>query len=170
MATTHRNSTSRTSRFERPGILAFLAMCVVLAACGGPQTAQDYFDQGAEHFQDGDYDEAIASYQSGLELEPRSPVGYNLLGMAYRMKFNAGGDAALKEQEIAAFTQAIEADSTFFPAQINLGASLYYTGRTQEAARHFHRALELDPQNPERKQLESMIRDGGMEPPRKPAG
>jgi tetratricopeptide (TPR) repeat protein len=145
--------------------LAPLALAAVLAACGGAPSAQSYFDAGARKFQAKDYDGAIAAYQQGLRLEPRSAVGQNLLGMAYRFKYNAVRDSQYKEKEIAAFEAAVAADSTFVAAQINLGATLYYLGRKAEAAPHFRRALELQPDNPEREQLEGFIREGGLEPP-----
>jgi tetratricopeptide (TPR) repeat protein len=140
---------------------------VLLAGChgGSAKTAQKYFDQGAERFQDKDYDQAIAAYLKGIQLEPASAVGYNLLGMAYRWKYNAVGASMWKEKEIDAFRKAVAADSTFYPAYINLGASLYYMGSKAEAAPYFERALVLYPENPERPALEKMIREGGGTPP-----
>ncbi len=143
-----------------------IAILAVFAGCGGKDgSAQQFFDRGAGHFQDGDYDAAIVSYQKGLDLEPNSAVGLNLLGMAYRMKFNTLRSSEWKERELAAFRAAVAADSTYYPAQINLGATLYYMGEEAEAAPHFRRALEIQPDNPEREDLERFIREGGLEPP-----
>jgi len=138
-----------------------------LAGChgGSAKSAQKYFDQGAEHFQDKDYDQAIAAYLKGIQLEPKSAVGYNLLGMAYRWKYNVVGASVWKDKEIDAFRKAVAADSTFYPAYINLGATLYYMGQKSEAAGYFERALVLFPGNPERQALEKMIREGGGTPP-----
>lgn len=153
---------------NRTGAAALGLILILLAAagCGGSGSgAQQHFDAGAEQFGEGNYDAAIASYEKGLALEPRSAVGYNLLGMAYRLKFNTLRATEWKDKEIAAFRRAVEADSTFYPAQINLGATLYYMGEKAEAAPHFRRALELHPDNPERADLEKFIREGGLEPP-----
>jgi len=140
-------------------------LLAVLALAAGPgcsrNNAQGWFDRGAARFHDGDYDGAIEAYAQGLQLEPGSAMGHNLLGMAYRMKFNGTGATEWKEKEIAAFREAVEADSTYWPAYINLGASLYYMGRQEEAAPFFSRALVLHPDNPEREQLEAFIREGG---------
>jgi tetratricopeptide (TPR) repeat protein len=146
--------------------LPALVLALALAACAkSAPTAQSYFDEGARLFQSGDYDAAIAAYERGLLLEPRSAVGQNLVGMAYRFKYNAVRDSRYKDKEIAAFEAAVVADSTFAPALINLGATLYYLGRKPEAALHFRRALAVNPDNPEREQLEGFIREGGLEPP-----
>jgi len=151
------------------GWIRTLAVLAVVATPGcGRNSAQAWFDQGAARFQDGKFDEAIEAYTKGLDLEPGSAMGHNLLGMAYRMKFNGTGATEWKEKEIASFRMAVEADSTFWPAYINLGASLYYMGRKQEAAPFFSRALVIHPENPERGQLEAFIREGGGTVPAPP--
>ncbi len=134
---------------------------LVQTGCGSPaERAQAAFDSGAEAVLEGDLDTGIAAYEAGLELAPASPVGLNLLGMAYRMKYNALRDDAWKDQEIETFRAAVAADSTYWPALINLGATLYYMGDRTEAAPYFQKALELHPENPERERLEAMIREG----------
>lgn len=140
-------------------------LCAFLAGCGGESTAADHFRKGEELAMKGDYDQAIASYQKGLEAEPHSAVGYNLLGMAYRFKYNSVRSEDWKEKELSAFRQAVASDSTFWPAYVNLGATLYYMGREAEAAPCFQRALDLYPGNPEREELESMIEKGSAEAP-----
>jgi len=151
------------------GIRLLAVLCVLAMPACSRNTAQSWFDRGADKFHDGNYDEAIDAYTHGLALEPDSPVGHNLLGMAYRMKFNGTGVSMWKEKEIASFRRAVEADSTYWPAYINLGASLYYIGKKTEAAPYFARALEVHPDNPERAQLEAFIREGGGEVPKAPA-
>jgi tetratricopeptide (TPR) repeat protein len=146
------------------GVLLLLA----LPGCRD-KTAQDHFRKGEQLVTAGKLDEAIAAYEEGLDLEPKSAMGYNLLGMAYRLKYNALRSSEWKEMEIDAFQRAEEADSTFWPAFVNLGATLYYMGQREEAAPHFVHALALYPQNPEREQLEAMIREGSGVPPPAPA-
>jgi tetratricopeptide (TPR) repeat protein len=107
----------------------------------------------------GELDQAIEAYQEGLRLEPESAVGRNLLGMAYRMKFNQERDLRWKELELDAFREAVAVDSTYWPACINLGATLYFQGDHEEASRWFRRALEINPDNPERDRIEGMIED-----------
>jgi tetratricopeptide (TPR) repeat protein len=146
-------------------VLSLVLISVVILIGCGEKSAQAFFDRGARELQDGNSDEAIATYLKGLELEPGSAVGYNLLGMAYRTKYNTLRATEWKEKEIEAFRKAVASDSTYWPAQINLGATLYYLGSKGEAAVHFRRALELHPENPERELLEQFVREGGGEAP-----
>ncbi len=145
--------TSDRKRFRAvSGVAAWLPallLALALAACAkSAPTAQSHFDEGARRFQSGDYDAAIAAYERGLVLEPRSAVGQNLLGMAYRFKYNAVRDSQYKDKEIAAFEAAVAADSTFAPALINLGATLYYLGRKTEAALYFQPGSRGEPRQP----------------------
>ena len=144
-----------------------IAVMLVMTGCQD-KGAMAFFEQGDSEFRDGKWDEAIASYQSGLEIEPNSAVGFNLLGKAYRMKYNSVRATEWKKKEIEAFRRAIAADSTFWQAKINLGATYYYIGKKAEAAPLFREALELYPDNPEREQLEQFIREGGGRLPGSP--
>ena len=77
---------------------------MALIGCGG-DSAEKYLRQGVAHFQKQEYDLAIQSYEKAIELEPKSAAAYNLLGMAYRFKYNqlanpdfkAEGDRGLPE-------------------------------------------------------------------------
>jgi superkiller protein 3 len=140
--------------------IAFLALGLAAVGCRGPKA---YYDRGDEAFAAGDFDAAIADYEQALALEPASAEGLNRLGMAYREKYNTARIFSWKEKEIGAFTRSVTMDSLYWPARVNLGASLYYLGRKTEAAPHFRRALELNPDNPEREKIEGMIAEGEEE-------
>lgn len=159
----------RGSRWRFLGAAVLLGGLAV-SGCGKGKSAQSYFNLGAERYGEEDFEGAIAAYQQGLELEPRSAVGHNLLGMAYRMQYNTVRSAEWKEKEIAEFRTAVECDSTYWPAYINLGASLYYLGRKEEAAPWFETALVLHPENPERLQLEGFIEEGKAEAAKREGG
>lgn len=139
-----------------------------LIACGAsgeksqnPSTqAQMWLEKGMAQFQKQDYDAAIASFTKATELEPKSGVAYNVLGMAFRFKYNQVRNKELKDKEIAAFQKAIEVDPNYWVALINLGATYYYTGEKAKAAPLFKKALELNPQHPEKEQLQKMIAEG----------
>jgi Flp pilus assembly protein TadD len=145
----------------RPVLAVILV--VVLAGCGG-DNAEKFLQQGAAHFQKHEYDLAIKSYQKAIELEPKNAVAYNLLGMACRFKYNQSGNPDFKQKEIAAFKKAIEINPDFWGAMINLGATYYYRGEKAKAAPLFKKALALNPQNPEKPQLEKMIAEGEGKP------
>jgi len=139
-----------------------------LIACGGSgeksqnpgKQAQMWLEKGMAQFERQDYDAAIASVNKAVELEPKSAVAYNMLGMAYRFKYNQVRNQELRDKEIAAFQKAIELDPNYWVALINLGATYYYTGEKAKAAPLFKKALELNPQHPEKEQLMNIIAEG----------
>lgn len=144
-------------------LLASFLMLILLGCGGAPdpgKQAQEWLDKGVAQFQKKEYDQAIASFTKSLELQPKSAVAYNFLGMAYRFKYNQVRNQELKQQEIAAFEKAAEVDPAYWVALINLGATYYYQGDKAKAAPLFKKALDLNPQHPEKAQLEQMIAEG----------
>lgn len=145
----------------------FVVLLVVLA-CGqnspGPSPEQ-LLQAGNAHFQKKEYDQAIECYQKVIKLEPRAAAAYNMLGMAYRFKYLQLRQPELPAKEIAAFKKAIKVDPKFWVAMINLGATYYRQGEKAKAAPLFEKALKLNPQHPQKAQLEKMIAEGREKPP-----
>ncbi len=139
-----------------------ITILFLLLSCSEKKTNTVLFKEGEELFNQQKYDEAIAKYVEGIELSPNSAVGYNLIGMANRFKYNAEGVPSLREKEIDAFGKAIECDSTFWVAYINLGATYFYSGRKKEAIPLFEKALELNPLHPEKTEIEKMIEEAKL--------
>lgn len=139
-------------------ILATMAL-IALIGCGG-DSAEKYLGQGVAHFQKQEFDLAIQSYEKAINLEPKSAAAYNLLGMAYRFKYNQLGNPDFKQKEIAAFQKAVDIDPRYWGAMINLGATYYYMGEKAKAAALFKQALAVNPNNPEKVELEKMIVEG----------
>ncbi len=121
---------------------------------------QNYLDEGIKLFQQGKYKEAIEKYKEGLKSDPKNALGYNLLGMAYRFRFNQLGAQEYKEKEIEAFKKAIEIEPKYWVAYKNLIASLYYQGRKKEAVPYIEKALELQPNDPEKDLLLQWLDEG----------
>ncbi|MBW1991677.1 MAG: tetratricopeptide repeat protein [Deltaproteobacteria bacterium] len=147
----------------------FLCLLLVLGLLGcanGNQTAgkgrqaQTFMEQGLTQMQQRHYDAAIASFGQAAALQPQSAVAHNLLGMAYRFKYNQVRSQELKDKEIAAFQKAVEADPNYWVALINLGVSYYFIGEKAKAAPLFRRALELNPNHPEKEQILTLIAEG----------
>jgi tetratricopeptide (TPR) repeat protein len=80
--------------------------------------------------------------------------------MAYRFKYNQVRNQELKQQEIAAFKKPVDIDPNYWVALINLGATYYYQGEKSKAAPLFQKALTLNPNHPDKAQLEKMIQEG----------
>jgi cytochrome c-type biogenesis protein CcmH/NrfG len=144
----------------------FILTTMLLAAilgCGG-DTADKHMQEGFVSFQQQKYDEAIASYEKAIKLEPRGAAAYNMLGMAYRFKYNQLGVPELRQKEMAAFQQAIGIDPKNWVAMINLATDYYADGDKGKAAALFKKALELKPDHPEKAEIEKMIAAGEGKP------
>jgi tetratricopeptide (TPR) repeat protein len=99
--------------------------CNLLNSCQN-NNVQELLNEGTNLFQKGNYDAAIQKYNEALQIDPNNPVGYNLLGMAYRFRFNQTGTQEYKDKEIESFEKAVTLDPKFWVAHKNLAASLYY--------------------------------------------
>lgn len=140
-------------------ILLISLMVLVLVSCGQQKSAEKYFEQGAQCFEQGQYDKAIELYQQGVQIAPKSAIGYNLLGMVYRFKFNQTNEQQWREKEISSFEKAIEHDPNHMPALINLGATYFYSGEKEKAVPYFKHALEVYPEHPEAEEIRKMINE-----------
>ena len=123
------------------------------------QKAEIIFQEGKELLKEKRFDDALKKFESGLEKNPDSASGYNLLGLAYRGKFKQTRDPKWQEKEREAFLKAIELVPSFWKAMINLGFTYYQEGKKKEAVHLFQKAIELNPLHPERKKLEQIIRE-----------
>jgi tetratricopeptide (TPR) repeat protein len=136
-------------------LIVFVAL--IIMTCGKKGNADQYFTEGAKCIEQGQYDKAIELYQQGIKLAPKPAMGYNLLGMAYRFKFNQTGDQKWRDKEIESFEKAIELAPDFAVALVNLGATYYYSGEKQKAAPYLKHALEVYPEHPESEEIKQMI-------------
>jgi tetratricopeptide (TPR) repeat protein len=142
--------------------------CLSLAACGASgekspgqeKQAQEWLEKGMAQFQKQEYDAAIASFNKSVEIYPKSAVAYNMLGMGYRFKYNQVRNQELKDKEIAAFQKAIDLDPNYWVALVNLGATYYFIGEKTKAASLFKKALEVNPQHPEKEEIKKLIAEG----------
>ena len=143
-------------------ILTALILAALLG-CGGDK-AEQYMQQGFVHLQQQKYDEAIASYEKAITLQPRAAAAYNMIGMAYRFKYNQLGVPEFRQKEMAAFEKAVEIDSKNWVAMINLATDCYAEGDKARAAGLFKKALELNPDHPEKADIQKMIAAGEKKP------
>ena len=145
----------------------FILTTMLLAAilgCGG-DNADKYIQEGFVSFQQQKYDAAIASYEKAIQAEPRTAAAaYNMIGMAYRFKFNQLGAPEFRQKEMAAFQKAVEIDPKNWVAMINLATDHYADGDKGTAAAWFKKALELNPNHPEKAEILKMIAAGEPKP------
>ena len=128
---------------------------------------EKYLQDGFVYFQQQDYDKAIESYEKAIGQGVRSPAAYNMLGMAYRFKYQQTQDQVFQGKEIVAFQTAIEIDPKFWGAMVNLGTTYYSRGEKAAAAKLFKQALTLNPNPPEKAQMEKMIAEAASKEPQK---
>ncbi|MBW1916519.1 MAG: tetratricopeptide repeat protein [Deltaproteobacteria bacterium] len=143
--------------------LVIVGILLIVLACGQSSnnpTPEQLLQTGESHFKNQEYDQAIDCFQQVIQQEPRAAAAWNMLGMAYRFKYNKLRQPELRTKEIEAFKKAIEVDPKFWVAMINLGSTYYYQGEKAKAAPLFEKALELNPQHPEKAQLEKMVEEG----------
>jgi len=148
--------------------IVLLLAVVALTGCsrsGGGETAKEdavadrHMQRGVECLQSGELDCAVKELEMAGDRHATSDA-FNYLGMTYRMKYNNTALGEWKDKEIEAFKRAIELDDQNVIAVKNLGATYYYMGEKAKAADLFERALELNPYDPEKYELEKMIAEG----------
>ena len=136
-----------------------LTILAVLVGCGGGDSAEKYIQEGFVHFQQQQYDQAIASYEKAIKLEPKAAAAYNMMGMAYRFKFQKLRNPEFQAKEIEAFKKAIDIDPKYWVALVNLAVTHYSMGDKAKSAPLIKKALALNPDHPEKAQLEKMIQE-----------
>lgn len=144
--------------------LAVLVVAAIVGACGrGPaveEEARAWLEKGVSQFQNQQYSQAIDSLSRATAFPPQAAPAYTLLGLAYRFHYYEVRDPELRAKEVAAYRQALAADPHYWLAHYHLGTTLYYDGEQAAAKEHFRRVLELQPQHPDRAQLEEMMAAG----------
>ncbi len=91
------------------------------------------------YHQNGQLKEAIQAYQKALDIDPRAPMEiYGQLSEAY-------ADAGNMQEAIRTLRQALTMDPTHALTHSRLGSYLYTAGQLAQAAEHFERAVELEP-------------------------
>jgi tetratricopeptide (TPR) repeat protein len=124
----------------------FLRECVALVSLVTMAFAQtrpealEYFKRGLDAIRRGDFSEAESQVKAGLKIDPNSPAGYDLLGIAS----DGLGRHADAEKF---FREALQLNPRFVPAYNDLGRSLYRRGMTKPAIQAFQDAFRLDPRN-----------------------
>ncbi len=156
---------SQKRKFQIRALIAFsivLAMTATLIPgliflFGETQSADELIRMGSSSFKEGNYDRAIDLYAKAAKKDPLRAEAHNLLGMAYRMKYRTTNNPKYREKEVQSFKKAIEIDPRNVSALVNLGTTLYDMNKRQEAVPYLRKALEIQPDHPDRAQIEELI-------------
>ncbi len=141
----------------------FTLFLAAILGCGG-DSADKYMQAGFVNIQQQKYDEAIACYEKAIKVEPRAAAAYNMMGMAYRFKYNQLGVPEFRQKERAAFHKAMEIDPKNWVAMINLATDYYADGEQGKAVVLYKKALELKPDHPEKAEIQKRIAAGESKP------
>ncbi len=117
-------------------LLAFLLFSV-LDCCA--DSVEDFFNQGEQAYQQGNYPKAIDFYEGAIELDPNFAPAYNGLGLVHK-------DINTDLSEVAwLFKVATEIDPNYAQAYDNLGKAYYGLGEMDNAEEACLKALSLVP-------------------------
>ncbi len=116
---------------------------------------REYYALGNMQLKEGDYADAVKSYESALEYHPYSAVIENNLGATYitAMHYSEAGVAAAK----AHLQRAVDLAPGYFEAWKNLGLVHVTLGDREKASEAFNRAYELAPEHSQRKKMRRML-------------
>ena len=127
-------------------LIVMLVGVVALAGCTAQESsnttsaasgdADTFFAQAGTLGEQGNYQQALATYEQGLQLDPDNVEALNGKGATLRA---LGRD----DEALAAFTRATEIDPASAPSWMNRGDALERLGRTDEADAAYQKAVDL---------------------------
>jgi len=122
---------------EKIAIAAVVGVILLVAvAFLTMQNAANYYNEGLNLYNQGKYDEAIAKFDSALEIDPNNKEAYYLKGSSLD-KIGRYSEA------IASFDKAITIDPNYALAWQNKGLAQYKLKQFDEAIASFNKAKEL---------------------------
>lgn len=143
--------------------MSFIILITILASTGCISTpAQEAFESGNRHVQNGDLDKAIADYDRAIELDPDWALAYNNRALAYIGEevvtrgslVNAdeysllSGSASDLDKAIADLDRAIELEPDNSMFHFNRGLAYSMKGDDDQAIVDYDRAIDLNSDDP----------------------
>jgi tetratricopeptide (TPR) repeat protein len=129
------------SRQYTKGILLVLALLFLLTQV----TADTSFDialtwaqKGDLFFSEGQYQQALESYNTSVTLDPYNPIAWNKFGETQSQLGDYRG-------ALHSYSEAVRIDPYFGNAWVNQGDALQQTGKTQDALTSYNRAISINP-------------------------
>jgi Ca-activated chloride channel family protein len=111
--------------------------------------------KGADHYEQGRYDEALKSFVDAQIESPENPrVKYNIAGTQYQMK--SYGEAVKSYQDVAATARDVRLEEQ---SLYNIGNCLYRQGKLEESLEYYKKALDLDPNDQDAKYNLEFVRE-----------
>ena len=121
-------------------ILSSLTAAIVIGTslitgCTNPLATQ-YFKQGVEKYEAGNYQGAISDWSKAIEINPRDAIAYYNRGLAKE-------DLEDYQGAIADYTKAIEVDPQHANAYINRSKAKLNLGDNKGALQDSNKAIEI---------------------------
>ena len=101
-----------------------------------------YINEGVDFYNNGQYDEAVHSYDQAIAADPG-------LSIAWLYRGTALNELERHEEAIESFDKALETDSDSYIAWNSRGLALDQLERNDEAIESYDRALEINPDDNE---------------------
>jgi tetratricopeptide (TPR) repeat protein len=128
--------------------LILLLVCAVCAGTFAQKTAEDYFTSGNIHYENNNFDKAIADYTQAIKLNPNFAEAYYFRGNSY--SYNDS------DKTIADYTEAIRLNPRYVNAYFSRGNAYFWNKDYDKAIADFEAVLKIEPNNAEaRKALEN---------------
>ena len=101
------------------------------------EAIKQHMDAARNHYQQGNFVQAITDYTKAIELEPNNAAAYYNRGIVYSNSGNL-------EQAIQNFTKAIELDPRKIEAYINRGTAYLDSQDFEKALQDYNKTIALD--------------------------
>jgi len=157
------------------GLLCVLMVNIMVASTSLGQSAEDYLNQGLNHYENGRLDEAIAAYERSIQLQPNNAFAHYCLGVVYHSKEMLDKASELYEKSIkldqnlaeaycglgviyhgkqildkaaSLYEDAIKRDVNLAFAHLQLGNVYLNLGKYHEAVQQYEKVLKIDSDDP----------------------
>jgi len=120
-------------------VLILLLAFTVCARTFAQQTAEDYFNSGNAHYENNNFNKAIADYTQAIKLNPHFAEAYYFRGNSYSL--------ADSDKAIADYTEAIRLNPRYAEAYYNRGWAYCWIEDYDKAIADFEAVLKIEPNN-----------------------
>jgi tetratricopeptide (TPR) repeat protein len=135
-------------------LVLMAAGLAVLSATGCDKLrARDQLNKGVQAYKNARYEEAIDHFQKSISLDPALLNARLYLATAYTQQYIPGADTPdnnrMAQQAIDEYKSVLERDSKNVNSVKGIGYLYLNMKKFDEAKEYYHRAAELDPNDPE---------------------